>query len=77
MLVLQAYRDQALLLLATGALAMRILHAPLEPALPVLSTFKVIFCLLLFCVQILSNYLHDITSVKFFFFFLNVHFSAF
>lgn len=40
----QSYPDQALLLLVTGGLGMRILHSPLSPVLPVLSTFKVISC---------------------------------
>lgn len=43
--VLQEYPDQALLLLVTGALGMRILRCPPKPVLPVLSTFKVIFSL--------------------------------
>ncbi|XP_029289590.1 uncharacterized protein LOC115009603 isoform X2 [Cottoperca gobio] len=34
------YPDQAMLLLVTGALCLRILSAPLSPALPVLNTFK-------------------------------------
>ncbi|XP_042340528.1 uncharacterized protein zgc:112980 [Plectropomus leopardus] len=36
----EVYPDQALLLLVTGALGLRILHGPLCPVLPVLSTFK-------------------------------------
>ncbi|KAK5865813.1 hypothetical protein PBY51_020053 [Eleginops maclovinus] len=36
----QEYPDQALLLVVTGALCLRILDAPLSPALPVLNTFK-------------------------------------
>ncbi|XP_018555299.1 uncharacterized protein zgc:112980 [Lates calcarifer] len=36
----EVYPDQALLLLVTGALGLRILSATLSPALPVLSTFK-------------------------------------
>lgn len=40
----QLYPDQALLLLVTGGLGMRILDSPLSPILPVLSTFKVISC---------------------------------
>lgn len=42
--VFQEYPNQALLLLVTGALGLRILRSLLKPALPVLSTFKVIFC---------------------------------
>lgn len=38
---LQVYPDQALLLLVTGALDVRILSIALSPALPVLNTFKV------------------------------------
>ncbi|XP_030285527.1 uncharacterized protein LOC115588985 isoform X2 [Sparus aurata] len=37
---LEVYPDQALLLLVTGALSMRILNSALSPALPVLKTFK-------------------------------------
>ncbi|XP_068445094.1 uncharacterized protein zgc:112980 [Clinocottus analis] len=37
----EVYPDQALLLLVTGALGVRILSAALSPALPVLNTFKV------------------------------------
>ncbi|XP_070683801.1 uncharacterized protein [Pempheris klunzingeri] len=37
---LEVYPDQALLLLVTGALGLRILNDPLHPALPVLNTFK-------------------------------------
>lgn len=40
-LCLQEYPDQALLLLVTGALGLRILHTALSPALPVLNTLKV------------------------------------
>ncbi|XP_034741427.1 uncharacterized protein zgc:112980 [Etheostoma cragini] len=36
----KVYPDQALLLLVTGALGLRICKAPLSPALPVLNTFK-------------------------------------
>ncbi|XP_040003163.1 uncharacterized protein zgc:112980 isoform X2 [Xiphias gladius] len=36
----EVYPDQALLLLATGALGLRILSAALSPALPVLNTYK-------------------------------------
>lgn len=36
----EVYPDQALLLLVTGALGLRILHAALKPALHVLNTFK-------------------------------------
>ncbi|XP_028448182.1 uncharacterized protein zgc:112980 isoform X3 [Perca flavescens] len=36
----KVYPDQALLLLVTGALGLRICKAPLSPALPVLETFK-------------------------------------
>ncbi|XP_058496558.1 uncharacterized protein zgc:112980 [Solea solea] len=36
----EVYPEQALLLLVTRALALRIIHAPLTPALPVLGTFK-------------------------------------
>ncbi|XP_044040772.1 uncharacterized protein zgc:112980 isoform X2 [Siniperca chuatsi] len=36
----EVYPDQALLLLVTGALGLRILNAALSPALPVLNTFK-------------------------------------
>ncbi|XP_047434981.1 uncharacterized protein zgc:112980 [Mugil cephalus] len=36
----EAYPDQALLLLVTGALRLRILSGPLSPVLPVLNTFK-------------------------------------
>uniref|UniRef100_A0A3P8UP47 Zgc:112980 n=1 Tax=Cynoglossus semilaevis TaxID=244447 RepID=A0A3P8UP47_CYNSE len=41
--VCQVYPDQALLLLVTRALALKILSASLTPALPVLSCFKVFF----------------------------------
>uniref|UniRef100_H3CS68 Zgc:112980 n=1 Tax=Tetraodon nigroviridis TaxID=99883 RepID=H3CS68_TETNG len=37
---LEEYPDQALLLLVTGALGLRILRFPLKPALPVLGTFR-------------------------------------
>ncbi|XP_073324632.1 uncharacterized protein [Pagrus major] len=37
---LEVYPDQALLLLVTGALSLRILNSALSPALPVLNTFK-------------------------------------
>ncbi|KAF7663427.1 hypothetical protein LDENG_00209830 [Lucifuga dentata] len=37
---LQVYSEQALLLLVTGALSLRIIAAPLSPALPVLNTYK-------------------------------------
>ncbi|XP_023286294.1 uncharacterized protein LOC111672935 [Seriola lalandi dorsalis] len=37
---LEVYPDQALLLLVTGALGLRILNGALSPALPVLNTFK-------------------------------------
>ena len=40
-LCLQAYPDQALLLLVTGALGLRMEHSALRPVLPVLNTFKV------------------------------------
>lgn len=43
-LCLQVYPDQALLLLVTGALGLRILDSALSPALPVLNMFKVISC---------------------------------
>lgn len=36
----EVYPDQALLLLVTGALSLRILNSALSPALPVLNTFK-------------------------------------
>ncbi|XP_069545780.1 uncharacterized protein [Brachyistius frenatus] len=39
-LFLDVYPNQALLLLVTGALRLRILHAGLTPAIPVLNTFK-------------------------------------
>lgn len=40
----QVYPDQALLLLVTGALSLRIVSDRLSPALPVLNTFKVTSC---------------------------------
>lgn len=40
-LCLQVHPDQALLLLVTGALGLRMAHSALRPALPVLGTFKV------------------------------------
>lgn len=39
--VQQSYPEQSLLLLVTGALALRVLHSPLLPILPVFNTFKV------------------------------------
>uniref|UniRef100_A0A3Q3XDY4 Uncharacterized protein n=1 Tax=Mola mola TaxID=94237 RepID=A0A3Q3XDY4_MOLML len=43
-LCLQVHPDQALLLLVTGALGLRMAHSALRPALPVLGTFKVTSC---------------------------------
>lgn len=41
-LFLQVYPDQALLLLVTGALALRVFDGVLSPAAPVLNTYQVI-----------------------------------
>lgn len=57
----QSYPDQALLLLVTGGLGMRILHSPLSPVLPVLSTFKVVSCQL---VPFMSPVCQHVTCLK-------------
>lgn len=57
----QSYPDQALLLLVTGGLGMRILHSSLSPILPVLSTFKVISCQL---IPFMSPVCQHVTCLK-------------
>lgn len=74
-LCLQEYPDQALLLLVTGALGLRILESPLRPGLPVLSTFQVIPCS--FSVShILAKYTIDISLIKWIFWILSSNISA-
>uniref|UniRef100_A0A665TYD4 Uncharacterized protein n=1 Tax=Echeneis naucrates TaxID=173247 RepID=A0A665TYD4_ECHNA len=53
-LYFQEYPDQALLLLVTGALGLRILSGPLRPALPVLHTYQVFSLFLSICLWTLN-----------------------
>ncbi|XP_055769077.1 uncharacterized protein LOC129844936 isoform X2 [Salvelinus fontinalis] len=52
---LMVYPDQALLLLVTQALALRILHEPLTPALPILNSYKGNVWALRWLVEFLSS----------------------
>ena len=54
-LLIQVYPDQALLLLVTGALGLRILNAALRPALPVLNSFKVTPCTFILMLFVVLN----------------------